>query len=382
MRNSFVIKRKSRPEKPTLTEDRILNWADAHLARTGTWPSQLSGNVFGVPGETWNRINSALRHGYRGLRPNSSLPKLLAERRGKRYFGFHRTAPLTEEQILAWADAHFAKTGKWPNLNAGLVLDTDENWFAINLAMRRGYRGLRPDLSLAQLLAKHRGRPYHHVRRPSPLNEEQILAWADQHYVRTGAWPSLKSGSVADSPHEDWSNIDSSLKHNRRGLTAKLSLARFLAAHRGKRYSVHDSNYSEEQLLRWADAHHARFGRWPTQNSGHVFEEPSESWIAIDMAFRNGSRGLAAGSSLVQFLAKHRGKRNHYALAPLTPERILAWADCFHERTGHWPTRSSGPVEDSGGETWTGIDLALKRGTRGLSFKSSLARFLAEHRGN
>ena len=51
-------------------------------------------------------------------------------------------------------------------------------------------------------------------------------------------------------------------------------------------------------------------------------------------------------------LGEHRGVRNLGALPRLTEEQILAWADLHHQRTGKWPTENSGPIPDSGGETW------------------------------
>jgi hypothetical protein len=57
----------------------ILEWADAHFARTGKWPTAASGPVAGAPGETWKAIDAALRRGFRGLPAGSSLAWLLAE---------------------------------------------------------------------------------------------------------------------------------------------------------------------------------------------------------------------------------------------------------------------------------------------------------------
>lgn len=60
----------------------------------------------------------------------------------------------------------------------------------------------------------------------------------------------------------------------------------------------------------------------------------------------------------------------------LTEEQIFRWARAHFKRTGKWPHLSSGPVKDAPGETWTAIDLALARGTRGLPGGSSLAQLL------
>ena len=65
----------------------------------------------------------------------------------------------------------------------------------------------------------------------------------------------------------------------------------------------------------------------------------------------------------------------------LTIARILAWADAFHATNGRWPIAARVPVFEAPGETWDGIDRALRRRERGLSGGFSLARLLAERRG-
>jgi hypothetical protein len=61
---------------------------------------------------------------------------------------------LTLKQILTWADAHSAATGRWPTIRSGPVRDAlGEDWSAINSALWKGFRGSRGDSSLAWLLA-------------------------------------------------------------------------------------------------------------------------------------------------------------------------------------------------------------------------------------
>jgi len=70
--------------------------------------------------------------------------------------------PLTIERILAWADQHYERTGKWPTVGSGEVFgEPGESWMAINRALGRGSRGLPDGSSLSTLLAKHRGVPIH-----------------------------------------------------------------------------------------------------------------------------------------------------------------------------------------------------------------------------
>jgi hypothetical protein len=122
----------------------ILVWADNHKKRTGKWPKARSGPIRDVLGESWSKVNAALRHGLRGLGPlgGSSLAKLLAEERGVR--NVRDLPPLTEQKIVAWADAHRCRTGKWPTINSGELIDArGETWANINMALTEGGRGLR-----------------------------------------------------------------------------------------------------------------------------------------------------------------------------------------------------------------------------------------------
>jgi hypothetical protein len=66
-----------------LTVGQVLAWSDAYRRRTGVWPGTASGPIQGGPaGETWRRIDNALRYGLRGLKGGSSLAQLLDHERG------------------------------------------------------------------------------------------------------------------------------------------------------------------------------------------------------------------------------------------------------------------------------------------------------------
>ena len=112
---------------------------------------------------------------------------------------------------------------------------------------------------------------------------------------------------------------------------------------------------TEEQILAWADQHHARTGGWPQVLSGAVADEVGETWQNIHAALVNGLRQLPGNSSLAQFLAERRGVRNRADLPPFSVEQILAWADAFHRRTKKWPGQDSGVIEDAPDETWKGV---------------------------
>lgn len=146
--------------KTTLHVSQLLEWADMHYERTGKWPIADSTPVNGAASDTWNAVQCALRAGSRGLSGGSSLAQLLAERRGVRN---QAALPrLTQEQILAWADAHFSRHGKWPSVLSGPIGEApEETWDGINRCLRSGARGLAGGSSLARLLdhcrRNHRG---------------------------------------------------------------------------------------------------------------------------------------------------------------------------------------------------------------------------------
>jgi hypothetical protein len=287
--------------------------------------------------------------------------------------------PLTEEQIVGWADFHHRSAGKWPNVSSGPIHGTDETWSGLNAALQNGLRGLPGGSSLARLLTKHRG-VRNRMALPK-LTHDQILNWADLHHDRTGIWPTRLSGSIIGTSGENWSAVNAVLHQGGRGLKGGSSLARLLHKHRGVPNRMALPELTVEQILEWADSHHARTGRWPIVKSGAVVGLSGEKWNNIDAALTRGARGLPGGSSLAQLLHEYRAVRNRAALADLTLTRILKWADAHHERTNSWPKLKSGRIAESSGETWYSVNSALQQGLRGLPGGSSLALVLDEHRG-
>jgi hypothetical protein len=216
---------------------------------------------------------------------------------------------LTEDQILAWADAHKARTGRWPAAGSGPVLGVPrQKWSALDIALRVGCRGLPGGSSLARLLAARRG--HRNPRGLLPLTEDIILALADVHYWATGAWPTRTSGPVQNCavPGETWARLNNALVLGQRGLTGGTSLAQLLAARRGVRNPKGLPPLTEEQILAWADAHFARHGKWPRENLVPVEDAPGEVWRNIAQLLRSGGRGLPGGTSLRQLLVRH-GRR-------------------------------------------------------------------------
>lgn len=366
--------RRNRARLPRFTTAKVVRWADAHHRRTGEWPDGTAGAIPEAPGETWGKVRLALFSGKRGLK-RSSLVRLLAEYRGVR--NLQDLPDFSVKQILAWADAFYARHAAWPHKTSGAIDGAPgESWNAVSLALSRGTRGLRGGSSLARLLAERRG-----VRNHGDLPEfstARILSWADAHQRRTGMWPNDHSGAITEAPDETWAIVDRALRNGVRGLRGGSSLARLLKQKRGvKPKHRRLPPLSIDAILQWADAHYKRTLHWPKQTSGKVREAPDESWMKIDDALRHGKRGLPAGLSLGKLWATYRGVRNRPSVPRLTKRQIVTWAEAWRRRHGDWPMVRSGNIPEAPGDNWVNIDNALRLGLRSLPGGSSLKRLLA-----
>lgn len=297
---------------PPLTVEKILKWCDDFHRRTGQWPQRDTSPRTGIPGsggDKWHTIDTALREGRRELPGGSTLPRLLAEHRGVR--NIHDLPPLTVRQILAWADAHRDRTGRWPGADdwaEAIPEAPGENWASVRHAVAHGTRGLPGGTTLGDLLAEHRG--VRNVAHLPPLTVHQILTWADAFYARTGVWPTCRCSprEVPGTRGERWFNVDQALRKGLRGLAGGSSLSKVLAEHRGVT-SGGKPPLKVEQILAWADGFQKRTGEWPSKRcSPQVIPGTrGERWKTVDEALREGGRGLPGGTTLAKLLARHRG---------------------------------------------------------------------------
>jgi hypothetical protein len=301
--------------RPNLTIELILAWADAFFARTGKWPNLESGVILEASEETWGGVNHALRRKSRGLTVRCTLAKLLAKERGVRNHG--DLPRLKRKQIIRWAKAHRQRTGQWPTTNSGPILEAPgETWAAVDAALNQGIRGLgRPGSSLAKLLAEAVGKV--NIHDMLPLSRTKILGWAVAHHARTGEWPNTNSGPVTDAPDERWDLIDNALRVGHRGLPGGSSLLQLLVKKRGVRNKASLPPLTDEEILHWADLHFQRTGFWPKYDSGPIQDAPGETWAAVDNALRFGKRGMTGGSSLAKLL-KAAGKSSRSLLTAST----------------------------------------------------------------
>jgi superfamily II DNA or RNA helicase len=361
-------------ERPRLTIDQILHWADQHRDNTGHWPTEKAGNIEGT-NEDWRNIRAALALGLRGLPGGSSLAKLLHEERGYRC---HLMAePLKLSDILRWADDYRLANGVWPTRHSGLIPNTEETWGRIDNALKEGLRSLPGEQSLASILVKHRNA---RTRLSLPrLSVKRILEWADSHRQHHGEWPTQNSGRI-EGTGENWATVSAAATNGLRGMRTKKSLAQILQKYRSRKNQSHRPRLSYDQIIGWADAFFARHAAWPSASSGPI-EGCDDTWRAVAVALQKGLRGLPRGTSLAQLLEQERGVRNIANLPLLSNKQILVWADQYKKKYGRWPSARSGAIEGSV-DTWATVNRALVSGSRGLRDSTTLAELLINYRGS
>jgi len=368
-----VARRERKSTKPTTQQEQpppnlinspVLKRAKTHRKRYGRWPNCHSGAVTGAAGETWSRINTALSKGRRGLPGGENLHGLLRKRAGKPRHRYKSV--LSRNHIIAWAREHRSRTGLWPTAESGRVRGAPgETWRAIDSALHRGHRGLHGGSSLAHFLDQVAGRT---PRRTKPrLTIAQIVRWADEHRKRTGDWPTRESGPVRGAPGETWMAVQSALIGGWRGLARGNSLPKLLNRYRGRpitqcRRLKLPRRLSVPGILEWADAHHRRHGRWPSQRSGPIDGVPGLSWSAIDTMLRSGAHGLPGGGSLAGLLRKERGESALSRGIAVSVDQILRWADAHHRRTGCWPSSATTRLNKDVLLTWQTISRRLAAG--------------------
>lgn len=221
----------------------------------------------------------------------------------------------TIREILAWADRHRAAHGRWPTSRAGAIHGEDRSWLAVDTALRKGIGGLPGGDSLARLL-KRRRNAIDPRRKVPELTRATILRWIDDHHAATGDWPHRDSGPVRACAGVSWSTVDRSLRRGGVRLDGGGSLAALLRDARGVWDARGSRRLSESLVVLWAREHQQRTGRWPVTTSGAVLGKPGETWAAIDMALRNGRRGIAERTSLSRLLAARFGARYDRGIGP------------------------------------------------------------------
>jgi hypothetical protein len=122
----------------------------------------------------------------------------------------------------------------------------------------------------------------------------RVCPAADAYRERRGEWPKSSSGPTPEAPGETWLRVHHALKDGLRGLPGGSSLPRLLQNERGVRNLQDLDPFTVDQILAWADAHHARTSLGPTCKSGQIWEAPGENWQNVQNALHRAFAGSRA----------------------------------------------------------------------------------------
>ena len=109
--------------------------------------------------------------------------------------------------------------------------------------------------------------------------------------------------------------------------------------------AARQSPFTIAEILKWADAHLARTGKWPISRSGPIYDQPGRTWEAVNSALTKGGCGLPGGDSLARVLSRRRGVNYTRRSWPeLTRQKILDWSDYHYQCTGQWIATQAAPL--------------------------------------
>lgn len=300
---------------------------------------------------------------------------------------------LDETQIIDWVKKHIEQYGKKPGKHTGAVEFAEGEhkgitWAAIDIALKKGLRGLPGKSCLVKLIKEKLGiRSYHN---PPALPTQLIIDWITLFINKYERKPNMSDGNIefaeGEYAGETWSGVNAALWRGGRGQPGKSSLASLIQENFGIKNIQDLPALSATLILDWIKQYIDVHGKKPNRTSG-IIEPVSEeykgiTWTIINTALEVGTRGLPGGSSLAKLIDNKMGIANPMNLPSLNEELIINWVTQFINTHKEKPLRSSGVIEfasaDHKGITWLAVDSALKRGRRGISGKSSLASLIAK----
>jgi hypothetical protein len=297
---------------PRLTETMIVKAIRTFHEAHGRYPNKDEKEpVPGHPGEKWSHIEAALRAGGRGLPGGSSLAKV----REEKFDGINRKnqTPLTEPLIVAWMAAFLKKYGILPTSKERREVPDQpkEAWSRIDGCLHEGCRGLKGGETLIQLGRRHfpKVEPPPKPLAPPKMTEETIVEWMRTFEAKYGVLPkSSEKREVPGHPDKNWTAINTALKQGLNDLPGDSSLAQLKVQHFGYQHHLSRPPLAEAAVVEWMQESYRLHGTHPTPNDRRaVPAQTDENWQALNIALRNGNRGLAGGSSLAELRELHFG---------------------------------------------------------------------------
>ncbi len=202
------------------------------------------------------------------------------------------------------------------------------------------------------------------------LTEEMIVEAIRKFKDKYGKYPiSSTKEEVPGLPNETWKSIDNSGENGFRGLEKGMTLGQIKIKHNFNR------NLTEEEIVEAIIKFEEIHGKYPTRDSEEkVPGLPDDNWTAINNSGQKGHRGLEIGLSLAEI------KRKHGLTNDLDENLIVQAMTLYKEIHGTYPSvQSKEQVPGLPNENWNAIDMAGRKGHKGLQKGMSLSKIKKKH---
>lgn len=213
----------------------------------------------------------------------------------------------------------------------------------------------------------------------APLTIKGIVNWIRTWREENKKNPTVLSGNIPGTD-ETWAGIDQALSKGSRGLAGGSSLAKLIEQVFGDRNMASLPTLSRKVLSKWvSDWRKSNNGKYPNKNSGAIPGTNGETWANINAAIVDERRGLVGYRSLADFVHREFGARLRYRLPDLSVPGIVVWLESHWQIEGEFPSRNSGDIPGTDGETWGSVFSAAHNGRRGLTRGYGVTRIIEDY---
>jgi len=318
--------------------------------------------------DTWCAISAALWRGGRGLPGGSSLIQE-ARKLGLSEVKPDFTLPMVRKAIRAFYKEH-GRTPHSKDGDASEYMGMPGTWRHANSSLVKGNRGLPGGSSLIREARKLGLAPRDLLE--LPMVRKAIRTFHKEH----GRTPHSNDGDASEyiESQDTWGAINSALYIGRRGLPGGSSLIREA---RKLGLSEMKPDFTLPMVRKAIRAFYKEHGRPPfLHEEATKYIGFSENWKNVNWALVRGSRGLPGGSSLTDVSVQMGLKDPSIKKPDLTLPMIHEAMRKFDKTHGHRPRPQDGDASIHFGypETWSAVDTALLKGSRGLVGGSSLTK--------
>lgn len=255
-------------------------------------------------------------------------------------------------ELRLYADAYKAEFGKLPNTRSGRIKGTEDLWKNVDVRLRLA--GAHSGLSTA--FTDLYGRP----DKIDETDLAELRRYADAYRVEFGKLPGALSGDIKGTD-DSWGAV------YRRLCNAGGNLSKTFTELYGSPLKVNETDTAE--LMRYADAYKAEFGKLPSSLSGDI-RGTADTWQRVDSRMKTKPGGSSLSKTLTRLY--HRSVK----VDETNPAELRRYAALYKAEFGESPNLKSGNIRGTS-DTWAGVGGRLR--VKGGSLPQSFSEMFSGH---